>query len=146
LAKALDCLPDSRYGGSAILELLDLRFAGRAIPDFDQPGRGPVGRQLRQRSFVAESFRVRDRFGFLCQAVDGDVVRFVFNRKVLHFRSPGAASAAISTFIALAAPTSKRIMHCFQEIMGEVWPRAEQAMRRALRAQLSPDAPQVHPK
>jgi hypothetical protein len=58
---------------------------------------GQIGSQLRQRDFAREAFGVGDGFGFFRRGVDGDVVRFVFDREVFHFQSPGAAVAAIST-------------------------------------------------
>jgi hypothetical protein len=42
--------------------------------------------------------------------VDRDVVRFVFNREVLHFQSPGAVITAITTFITSPGNTVKRIL------------------------------------
>jgi hypothetical protein len=107
---ALDRFPDPRYGGRAIFELPHRRFARQAIVDFYEPGCGPVCCEFGQRGFVAESFGVGDGFGFLRRAVNGDVVRLVFNRKVLHFQSPGAASAAISTLITSSGKTVKRIV------------------------------------
>jgi hypothetical protein len=78
LAKALDRFPNPRYGGGAILELLDWGFTRQAVPDFDQPGRGPVGSQLRQRGLVAESFGIWNGIGVLYRGVSGYVVGFVF--------------------------------------------------------------------
>jgi hypothetical protein len=48
--------------------------------------------------------------------VDGDVV-FCVNRKVLHFQSPVAASAAISTFITPRGKTSKEIVLVLEAIL-----------------------------
>jgi hypothetical protein len=59
----------------AILELLYRGFTRQAVPDFDQPGGGPVRRRLRKAGFIAKAFRVRHGFGVLNRRVDGDVVK-----------------------------------------------------------------------
>jgi hypothetical protein len=56
----------------------------------------------------------RKRLGVLYRAVDSDVVRFVFNRKVLHFQSLGAVITAITTFIDQVRGTSKQNVYCSQ--------------------------------
>ena len=48
----------------------------------------------------------------------GDVVRFVFNRKDFHFRSPSGASTAAITFITRVGNTSKRIVRGFGGVPG----------------------------
>jgi hypothetical protein len=117
LVEALDRFPDPRYGSRAISELLPVGFAGKAVPDLYEPGWGPVCREFGQCGFVAESFGVGERFGFLRRPVNHNIVHFVLNPEGLHFQSPGAASAAIGTLIAPVADTSKRIPLVRQRIL-----------------------------
>ena len=84
LPQALKCSPDAADSRLAILKLLDGSRARQAVPDLDQAGGRPLGRQFVQSGFVAETLRVRDGFGVLCGRVNRDVVRLVFNREDFH--------------------------------------------------------------
>jgi hypothetical protein len=120
LAEVLDRLPDPRHGGRSIFEFTHRRFTWQAVPDFDQSGRWPVGSQLRQRCFIAKMFGIRNGFGFLRRAVNGDVVGFVFNREVLHFQSPGAVITAVITHITPVGNECKRIVKDSDETSASV--------------------------
>ena len=94
-AQVLNSLPDPAYGRLAVFELRYRRGARQAVPDPDQPGCGPVGRQRREAGFVPELFRVNSRLCFFRTGVNGDVVRLVVDGESLHFQSPDRASAAV---------------------------------------------------
>jgi len=80
--------PNALHRRVAILELLHPFRSRQAVPDLNQPGCRPTGRELCQASLIAESVCVRDGFGFLDRGVHGDVVSLGFKRKDFHFYAP----------------------------------------------------------
>ena len=112
LAKGLDRFPDTGYRALAVRELLDARVSRNAVPDLDEPSRGPVRGNCRQLVHGAEVLRIRYRLGFLRLGVNGEIVVAV-DSKDRHGGSPCAAFAGAITFITRVRTTSKQIVEEF---------------------------------